>query len=313
MRCPSREERRLRSQQQIKLRRRQLTVVVGTLMIGALTVLLIPVLWASQLKRAGGAARNGQASRPGVSSKDGVRHRNEAGAGLDVLAEQKKENGRQQAALLSAQQAVLRFLQASQWLEARTFLHPPANQWDRPPRWFVPEMWVPISKQPLELMQSRRNPAGGFFSSWQAVLKNAQRLTFLVDAGEEGSRLRWQAIEQQIEGGLARFSRASGASRGEFYVRLSPRDRSGQRGDPDLIVKVSSPFGGADECFFDAVITGVGGDADHWRNLLNISAPRETTARLSWSRRTGSQPTATVEPLATGQWESRSSTVAVTR
>jgi hypothetical protein len=314
VRCPSREERRQRLLENLQQTRRRNRWIIATMTTLIVSGAVLSSVWASKLKRTAGQRRTGIEQSTGKKmTGPGGRLPSSTDPALAAVVEQKKEGDREHAASLAAQQTVMRFLQARDWNEAREFLLGPAAEWESPPAAFDPKLWETASKSPLQQLQSRRIPTSGrLFSTWKVVPGSSEAMTLFVEETADGHRIHWDAIEQQLDGRLASFSRESTSPATRCYVRLGWSREIPPGEDGPLEVEVTSPFNGQDTCTFHAAIDEQNGQAAHWRQLLKISSPRQALAKLQWVQSPGKGAAVMIESLASEPWETPSPSVAAT-
>ena len=311
LRCPDRGERLRRIEEQSRRLRRKGRIVIATLLgMGAAVAVLVSVC-ADHLTLTPRQRRAEAQALRAAHAADAKADGTTTGHGVDSMIEVRKDRAIEQSALLAAQQIGLKFLRSREWAETRMTLGPPASEWETAPRAFRDFAGEFAGETTLELIHSRRIPhTGRFFSTWRAVAAENRSITLVVEDAGGGPRLRWDAIEQQVTGALAAFSRQPGAnSPARFYVRLGSAAQPPGAGR-SLLVDVSSPFAGKDDCNFKGIIDDREGQALQWRQLLDISTPRETFASLEWRRLDDGTPIIAVNPVASGPWTSPTPAVA---
>jgi hypothetical protein len=129
---------------------------------------------------------------------------------LDVLAEQRRESARQTAALLDAQQVVLRFLRSPDASEAAQWLDTPTAELDLVAKVIVRS---PV-EQGVRLERQRRLPGGaGYHSTWRVGEPATPGWAIQVNDASGAPRIDWAGLRAQLEAGPPAIATSAAAGR----------------------------------------------------------------------------------------------------
>jgi hypothetical protein len=131
-------------------------------------------------------------------------------SGLDVLAEQRRESARETAALLEAQQLVLRFLRSPDPAGAVRWLDTPDAELE-----LVAKVIVRSHvDQGVRLERQRRLPGGaGYLSTWRVGDPAAGGWAIQVTDCSGAPRIDWAALRVQLETGPPAVATSAGPLR----------------------------------------------------------------------------------------------------
>ena len=126
---------------------------------------------------------------------------------LELLAEQRRENGRETAALLSAQQTVLRFLRSPTPAQAVTWLDTPSAELDLVAKVIVGSHL----ERGVSMERKRRLPdSAGYLSTWRVA--DAGQAGWLIQVNDCSGepKIDWAALQSQLATAPAQVADSSG-------------------------------------------------------------------------------------------------------